>query len=533
MDAKNKIASAPRPIVLVILDGWGINQDYGGNAITKANTPTMNKITAEYPVTTLRASGESVGLPWGEVGNSEVGHMSLGLGRIVYQDLPRINKEIIEGSFYRNEALVKAVQHVKKNNSKLHLMGLASDGCVHSTIDHLYALLLFASKYGLDKVFIHAILDGRDAAFNSGRKYINDIERNVAEHKVGQIATVAGRFYAMDRNNNWDRTAKAYLAMTEGQGNQSESAIAALEKSYKKKIYDEEFVPTVICKNGEPVAKVEDDDAIIVFNYRPDRTRQITKAFVLPEMNKFKRPKFLKNFLYVGFEEYENGLPMTVAFPEVVAHRSLGEILSANGMTQLRIAETEKYAHVTYFFNGGREARSFGEDNVLIPSPAVSSYDQKPEMSAAGITQKVLEVVEKEQYDFILINFANPDMVGHTGNFKAVVKAVEAVDSCLDKVIKSVLAKDGLIVVTADHGNAEQMYNMQTGQIDKEHTTNPVPFILVGKDFAGRNFGWPSLAGGDLSVIQPQGILSDVAPTIIKIMKLKKPKEMTGVCLIG
>jgi 2,3-bisphosphoglycerate-independent phosphoglycerate mutase len=532
MDVKNKSAKVPRPIVLVILDGWGIKEDYGGNAVTQANTPTMDKITAEYPATTLRASGESVGLPWGEVGNSEVGHLSLGLGRIIYQDLPRINKEIIEGSFYRNSAFLKAIQHVKKNNSKLHLLGLISDGGVHATIDHLYALLLLCEKYQLEKVFIHAILDGRDTAFNSGRKYINDIERSIAEHKVGQIATVSGRFYTLDRNNNWDRTAKGYLAMTEGQGNQADSALSALEKSYKKKIYDEEFVPTVICKNGEPIAKIGDNDAVIFFNYRPDRARQIAKAFVMPEMDKFKRPKFLKNLLFVGFEEYEKGLPITVAFPDIIVHHSLGEVLAANGMTQLRIAETEKYAHVTYFFNGGIETKSFGENHVLIPSPAVSSYDQKPEMSATEITKKVVEAVEKDQYNFILINYANADMVGHTGNFKAAVKAVEAVDTCLDKVIKSVLAKNGLVVVVADHGNAEQMYNMQTGQIDKEHTTNPVPFILVGKDFTGRNFGWPDVIGGDLSVIQPQGILSDVAPTIIKIMHIKKPKEMSGISLI-
>lgn len=532
MEVKNKINKIPKPVVLIIMDGWGVNQDYAGNAVTRAKTPTFNRLLAEYPATTLRASGESVGLPWGEMGNSEVGHLNLGLGRIIYQDLPRINKEISEGTFYRNKALIKAVQHVKKNNSKLHLLGLASDGCVHSTIDHLYALLLFLKKYNLDKVYIHAILDGRDTTLNAGKKFISDIERSIAEHKIGEIATVSGRFYTMDRNNNWDRIAKAYLAMTEGIGNKSASAVTAIEQSYKKKIFDEEFVPTVIYKEDRPVAKIEDNDAVVFFNFRPDRARQITKAFILPDLDKFKRPKFLNNLFFVGFTEYEKDLPMEIAFATENIVNTLGEVLAKANLKQLRIAETEKYAHVTYFFNGGHETKSIGEDHVLVPSPAVSSYDQKPEMSAFEVTKKIVDAVSGDKYDFILVNFANPDMVGHTGNFKAIIKAIEAVDSCIDKIVNSVLLRDGLVLITADHGNAEQKYNMQTGQIDKEHTTNPVPFILIGKEYAGRNIGWPTIAGGDLSIIQPRGILSDVAPTIISIMKLKKPKEMTGVSLV-
>lgn len=532
MAGATKLGKISKPIVLIVMDGWGVSQDYSGNAVTQAKTSVFARLIAEYPTTTLRASGESVGLPWGEMGNSEVGHLSLGLGRIMYQDLPRINKEVSEGSFYRNEVLLKAIRHAKKNNSKLHLLGLVSDGCVHATVDHLYALLLLAKKYNLEKVYVHAILDGRDTAFNSGKNFVSSVERSMAENKIGQIATISGRFYTMDRNNNWDRTAKAYLALTEGKGNKSENAISAIEQSYKKKIYDEEFVPTVICKKGEPVAKIEDNDAVIFFVFRPDRSRQIVKAFVLPEMDKFARPKFLKNLLFVGFTEYEKGLPIEVAFSQEKISNTLGEVLANAGLKQLRIAETEKYAHVTYFFNGGREIKSVGEEHLLVPSPAVSSYDQKPEMSAPEVAKKVVEAVNKDQYDFILVNFANADMVGHTGDFKATVKAVETVDSCLDKIISSVLARDGLILVTADHGNAEQMFNMQTGQIDKEHTTNPVPFILVGKSYAGRNIGWPSVAGGDLSVIQPHGILSDVAPTIIKLFNLKKPKEMTGISLL-
>ena len=528
----NKADKIPKPVVLIIMDGWGISQDYSGNAVTQAKTPAIDKLIAEYPSTTLRASGESVGLPWGEKGNSEVGHLSLGLGRIIYQDLPRINKEISEGGFYRNKVLLKAIQHVKKNNSKLHLLGLVSDGCVHATIDHLYALLLLAKKYNLENVYLHAILDGRDTALNSGRNFISSVERSMADNKIGQIATVSGRFYTMDRNNNWDRTAKAYLAMTEGRGNKSENAVSAIEQSYKKKIYDEEFVPTVIYKDGEPVAKIGDNDAVIFFNFRSERARQTTKAFISPDLDKFARPKFLKNLLFVGFTEYEKGLPMEIAFsPEEIVN-TLGEVIADADLKQLRIAETEKYAHVTYFFNGGRETKSAGEDHVLVPSPAVSSYDQKPEMSALEVAKKVVDAVNKDQYNFILVNFANPDMVGHTGNLKATIKAVETIDSCVEKIVSSVLAKDGLALITADHGNAEQMYNMQTGQIDKEHTTNPVPFILVGKNYAGRNIGWPSVAGGDLSVIQPRGILSDIAPTIIKILNLKKPKEMTGISLL-
>lgn len=528
-DSKKNIS---KPVVLIVMDGWGLNQDYIGNAITRAKTPAISGLISEFPATTLRASGESVGLPWGEMGNSEVGHLNLGLGRILYQDLPMINKEISEGSFYRNKVFLKAVQHIKKNNSKLHFLGLVSDGCVHATVDHLYALLLFAKKQNIKNVFIHAILDGRDTSLNSGKIFISDIERNLAKNKIGQIATVTGRFYTMDRNNNWDRTAKSYLAMAEGIGNKSENAIDAIEQSYKKKIFDEEFMPTVIHKNGSPVAKIEENDAVIFFNYRPDRARQITKAFVLPEIEKFSRPKFLKNLLFVGFEEYEKGLPIEVAFPPEKITNTVGEIIASAGLKQLRIAETEKYAHVTYFFNGGHEIKSPGEDHILVPSPAVSSYDQKPEMSAYEILKKVIELVNKDIYDFILINFANADMVGHTGNFKATVKAIQAVDDCVGKITKIVLEKDGIVMITADHGNAEQMINMQTGQIDKEHTINPVPFILVGKEFAGKNIGWPGVAGGDLSVIQPKGILSDIAPTIIKILKLKKPKEMTGISLI-
>ena len=532
MNNQEKQTKRPKPVVLVILDGWGINQPYTGNAITQANTPVVDSLIAEYPSMTLRASGEAVGLPWGEEGNSEVGHLNLGLGRILYQDLPRINKAISDNSFYQNKALLKAIEHVKRNKSKLHLLGVVSNGCVHASIDHLHALLVLAKRQNLKEVYIHAILDGRDTSYNSGINFIKGVQHSISEYSVGSIATIAGRFYAMDRNNNWDRTQKAYLAITEGIGNKSDNPIKAIEESYKKKIYDEEFVPTVICQKGEPVVKISDNDAVIFYNFRPDRARQITKAFVLPVFNKFDRSKYLKNLFFACFTEYEKGLPVEIVFPSEDISNTLGEIISKAGLKQLRISETEKYAHVTYFFNSGQEKKSEGEDHVLVPSPQVSSYDLKPEMSAPELTKKLLELISGDKYDFILINYPNPDMVGHTGKIDAAIRAVETIDNCVDKIVKSVLSKEGVVLLVADHGNAEVMFNMQTGQIDKEHTSNPVPFIIVGKQFTGRSFGWQNVVGSDLSLVQPQGILSDVAPTILKIMGLDIPKEMTGHPLI-
>ncbi|RMD58973.1 2,3-bisphosphoglycerate-independent phosphoglycerate mutase, partial [Candidatus Parcubacteria bacterium] len=368
----------PKPIVLIVLDGWGVGDPFAGNAIALANTPNMDNFILHYPSTTLAASGEAVGLPWGEEGNSEVGHLNLGLGRIVYQEMPRINKAITDGSFYQNSVLQEAIRHIKTNNSALHLVGLASNGGVHSSIDHLYALLSFAAMNKLDKVYLHIILDGRDTAYNAGLSFVQSLMGVFKEKGVGEIATIAGRFYAMDRNNNWDRTQKAYLAMVAGAGNRANDPLSAIEKSYKKRIYDEEFVPTVIEKNGQPVALVQEGDAVIFFNFRADRARQLTKAFVLPNFNYFERP-FLKNLFFATFTEYEKGLPVKIIFPPEQYINGLGEVLSKNNLRQLRIAETEKYAHVTYFFNGGREEPFEGEDHILIPSPNVSSYDQKPE----------------------------------------------------------------------------------------------------------------------------------------------------------
>ncbi|NIA18413.1 MAG: 2,3-bisphosphoglycerate-independent phosphoglycerate mutase [Actinobacteria bacterium] len=535
MQEITKQFSRPKPVVLVILDGWGVTQPYSGNAISQADTQIIDRLTAQYPSMTLRASGEAVGLPWGESGNSEVGHLNLGLGRILYQDLPRINKAISDNSFYKNEVLLKAMEHAKKNNSQLHLMGLISNGCVHSSIEHLQALLVMAKEHNIERVYIHAILDGRDTAYNSSFNFITSIERSIAEYGVGEIATISGRFYAMDRDNHWDRIAKAYLSMTEGKGNKANSASEAIEKSYKKKIYDEEFAPTVIGQNGAPRLKeglITDNDAVIFFNYRADRAREIVKAFVLPGFDKFARPKYLKNLLFVGFTEYEKSLPIEAAFPPEEIKNTLGEIISDAGLKQLRISETEKYAHVTYFFNGGQEVKSAGEEHELVPSPPVASYDLKPEMSANEVTDKLIKAVEEDEYDFILVNFANADMVGHTGNIKATIKAVEFADKCVGRIIKQVLPQGGCVIITADHGNAEVEFNMQTGTINKEHSANPVPLIIAGKQFEGKSIGVQDAPGGDLSLIKPQGILSDVAPTILKIMGIEKPPEMTGRSLI-
>ncbi|PIR14085.1 phosphoglycerate mutase (2,3-diphosphoglycerate-independent) [Candidatus Falkowbacteria bacterium CG11_big_fil_rev_8_21_14_0_20_39_10] len=522
----------PRPVVLVVLDGWGITQPYSGNAISQANTAVFNELAARYPSMTLRASGEAVGLPWGEMGNSEVGHLNLGLGRIVYQDLPRIHKAISDNTFAKNPALIGAIDHAKKNNSKLHLLGLVSDGGVHSSIDHLQALLSLAKEKKIKEVYIHAILDGRDTPYNSGINYIKKIERFISEYGLGKIATISGRLYAMDRNNAWDKIAKAYLAMTEGKGNVSEDPVKALDESYSKKIYDEEFLPTVIVEAGKPVAKVEKGDSLIFFNFRADRARQITKAFVLPGFEKIPSRQYLEDLFFVCFTEYEKNLPVEVAFgPEEITN-TLGEVISNRKLRQLRIAETEKYAHVTYFFNGGREEKMPNEDHILVSSPQVASYDLQPEMSAPEIAKKLLGFINDDIYDFILVNFANPDMVGHTGNLKATIKAVEVADSKLGKIAKAVLNKGGCLLVTADHGNAEEMFNMQTGVIHKEHTTNPVPLIIVGEQFEGKTIGFQEAPGSDLSLVQPQGILSDVAPTILKIMGVDKPKEMTGRSLI-
>lgn len=521
-----------RPVVLIILDGWGVAPPARSNAIGLAKVPTYNNLIKNYPALTLQASGEAVGLSWGEIGNSEVGHLNLGSGKLIYQNLPRINKAIADGSFFRNEKFLEAIRRVRKNKSKLHLMGLASSGGVHSSIDHLFAFLELCAKEKIKDVFIHAFLDGRDMPYNSGLEFIRKIQDKIKENKVGQIATISGRFYALDRDNHWERVALAYKAVALGEAEEKfTDPIAAVQASYAKKKYDEEFVPVVIVKDNKPLAKVAENDALIFFNFRSDRAREITKALVLPGFEKFPRP-YLKDLYFVAMTEYEKELPVETAFPPEIISQSLARILSENNLTQLHIAETEKYAHVTFFFNGGQEDPFKGEERILIPSPRIASYKDKPEMSAKEITKKLVKEIMDDKFDFIVVNFANGDMVGHTGDLKATIKACEVIDDCLKQLVEVILGRNGIALITADHGNAEELVNLQSGDIDKEHSTYPVPFIMVGKSYEGKTAGLPEVPNSDLSLIKPSGILSDVAPTILKIMKIKPPKEMTGKSLI-
>lgn len=524
----------PKPVVLVIMDGFGIAPPSKGNGVTLAKKPVFDYLVATYPVMTLQASGEAVGLSWGEMGNSEVGHMNLGSGEIIYQTLPKISKSIEDGTFLNNPAFKKAVNQVKKNNSKLHLLGLVSNGGVHSHQDHLYALLELAKNHGLKEVYIHAILDGRDTKRDGGLDFINQLQERIKGVGVGKIASLSGRFYAMDRDNHWEREEKAYNAIALGISEVSaQDPIKAIERSYQNNIFDEEFMPTVITSSGKPVATIEDKDAVIFFNFRSDRARQMTAAFSVPSFDKFKTKKEYKDLVFVTFTEYEKDLPVDVAYPPNIIEKPLGKILAENNLIQLHAAETEKYAHVTFFFNGGKEDEFNSESRILVPSPAVTTYDQKPEMSAFELTEKLLAAIKEGKNDFIVVNFANPDMVGHTGVIPATIKGIETVDKCLGDLIKLVLANSGVCLITADHGNAEELINLQTGEIDKEHSTNPVPFIIVGASWEGQSLT-PGLdsAGGDLSIVTPSGMLADVGPTILKIMDISQPTEMTGRPLI-
>jgi len=516
-----------RPVVLVILDGWGVAPPSRANAISQAKTPVMDKVLSTYPALTLQASGEAVGLPWGEMGNSEVGHMNIGAGKIIYQDLPRINKAIIDNTFYKNKTFLKAAKKVKENNSKLHLMGLVSTGSVHSSLDHLFSLLEFCQKEKIKEVYIHCFLDGRDTPPDSGKNFITKLEAKIKELKVGKIASLSGRFYAMDRDNRWDRTAKAYKAIVKGQAEKTgTNPLKLLDDSYKNNVYDEEFVPSVIIKSGQPVGTVDNKDAVIFFNFRSDRARQLTKAFVLPGFEKFERGKYLKDLYFVCMTEYEDNLPVEVAFPPEEIKSPLAKVISDHNLKQLHIAETEKYAHVTFFINGERDEPFPGEERILVPSPKVSSYDQKPEMSCEKVTKELTKTIESEKYDFCVVNYANPDMVGHTGNFPAIIKAIEAIDQCIGQLIDSLLNVNGVMVIIADHGNAEEKIDLQTGFIIKEHSINPVPFVVVGSKW--ENHPTSLALGNDLSSLTPNGLLSDVAPTILTLMGLEKPAEMTG-----
>ena len=506
---KNKLT------MLMILDGFGENEVENANAVKLANTPNIDRLMKTCPTTDVFTSGLNVGLPEGQMGNSEVGHTNIGAGRIVYQDLTRITKSIEDGDFFSNTELVKAIENCKEHNSKLHVMGLLSDGGVHSHIRHLFAILELAKRKDFEDVYVHCFMDGRDTPPASGETYIAELEEKMKEKGVGKIATISGRFYAMDRDKRWQRVQKAYDAMVNGVGDKSTSAIAAIENSYQKEIFDEFIVPTVITNGEEPVATIENNDSVIFVNFRPDRAREITRTLVDKDFKEFETKPL--NVYYVCMTNYDDTMPnVKVAFKKEELKNTFGEYIAEKGLTQLRIAETEKYAHVTFFFNGGEERQYKGEDRILVPSPKVETYDLKPEMSAYEVTDKVVEAINSKKYDCIILNYANPDMVGHTGNLEAAIKAIETIDECVERVVEAVEAQDGVLLITADHGNAEQMIDYKTGEPHTAHTTNPVPLILVGMDNAKLK----------------QGRLADLAPTMLDIMELEKPAEMTGESLI-
>lgn len=506
-----------KPTVLLILDGYGERKEKDGNAIALANTPVMDKLKKEFPYVEGQASGLFVGLPDGQMGNSEVGHMNMGAGRIVYQELTRITKAIEDGDFFENKALKEAVEHCKKENSALHFMGLVSSGGVHSHIGHIYGLLELAKRAGLKKVYLHAFLDGRDTPPDSGKSFLMDVEKKMQELGVGEIATISGRYYAMDRDKNYDRVEKAYRAMVDGTGEKASSVEEAIDASYAKKVYDEFVLPTVIEKDGA-VHTVSDGDAMIFFNFRPDRAREICHAFCDDEFNFFNRGPRKKVF-FVCFTDYDPTIPnKRVAFEKEEIHNTLGEVVSNLGKNQLRIAETEKYAHVTFFFNGGKEEPYENEDRILVPSPKeVPTYDLKPEMSCYTVTEKLTEAIRSGKYDLVVANFANPDMVGHTGVLSAAIKAIEVVDECMGKVVDAVESMHGNLFILADHGNADIMIDEKTGEPYTAHTTNPVPFILVSDE---------------KHKLREGGCLADVAPTLLELMGIPQPKEMTGKSLL-
>ncbi|MDO4439348.1 MAG: 2,3-bisphosphoglycerate-independent phosphoglycerate mutase [Eubacteriales bacterium] len=508
-----------KPVVLVIMDGYGLRDDKEGNAVALANKPNLDKLMNEYPFVKGYASGLSVGLPDGQMGNSEVGHLNMGAGRIVYQELTRITKAIDEGTFFEMPELINAVQNCKDNDSALHLMGLVSDGGVHSHLTHIYGLLELAKRAGLKKVYVHCFMDGRDTPPDSGIGFIRQLEAKMQEFGVGEIATISGRYYAMDRDKNWDRVVKAYDAMTKGVGNKADSAVSAMEESYANGVVDEFIVPTVIETNGQPRGVVHDKDSMIFFNFRPDRAREMTRAFCDDEFTGFDRDKRI-DLCFTCFVDYDE----TIGNKAVVFHKeeitnTLGEYLAKNNKTQCRVAETEKYAHVTFFFNGGVETPNEGEDRVLVPSPKeVPTYDLKPQMSAPMVCDKLCEAIESGKYDVVICNFANPDMVGHTGVLDAAVKAVEAVDTCIGRAMESVKKTDGVMFICADHGNADMLVDPNTHETFTAHTTSPVPFILFNADKKYK--------------LREEGVLADIAPTLLQLMGLPQPAEMTGKSLL-
>ncbi|MBN1043194.1 2,3-bisphosphoglycerate-independent phosphoglycerate mutase [Clostridium botulinum] len=506
-----------RPVMLMILDGFGIAPKSEGNAVSLAKKPNFDRLVANYPTSQLQASGLEVGLPEGQMGNSEVGHLNIGSGRIVYQELTRITKAIKDGDFFENESLMKAMTNAKNNNSALHLMGLLSDGGVHSHIEHLRGLLEFAKKEGIQNVYVHAFMDGRDVAPSSGKEFVEKTEAMMAEVGIGKIATISGRYYAMDRDNRWERVELAYNTLVLGKGETANNAVEAMEKSYHDNKTDEFVLPTVVLENGAPTATIKNGDSVIFFNFRPDRAREITRAINDKVFDGFKRETL--NLTFVTMTQYDKTLEgVEVAYKPQTLANTLGEYVSSKGLNQLRIAETEKYAHVTFFFNGGVEKENPGEERVVIPSPKVATYDLKPEMSAYEVTDELLNRLDSDKYDMVILNFANPDMVGHTGVIPAAVKAIESVDECLGKIADKMLEKDGCLFITADHGNAETMIDFSTGNPFTAHTIDPVPFVWVANDTEGKAI--------------KDGKLADIAPTMLNQLGLEVPAEMTGENLV-
>jgi len=508
-----------RPVCLFIMDGYGLSDKIEGNAIKAANAGVIERLMHEYPHTKLGASGEDVGLPDGQMGNSEVGHLNIGAGRIIRQELSRITYEIKSGEFFENPALVKVMDDVKASGKKLHIYGLVSNGGVHSHVNHLYALLKMAKERGLIEVYVHCFMDGRDVSPTSGVDFVAGLAAEMQKIGVGKIASLSGRYYAMDRDKNWDRVEKAYDMLTTGTGVKATDAVQAVKDSYAAGVTDEFILPTKIFENDKPLGLIEEGDGIVFFNFRPDRAREITRAFTEREFDGFVRKTGFLNPEYVCFTEYDATLHnLTIAFGKQHYKNTLSEYLSDKGYTQLKIAETEKYAHVTFFFNGGVEAQNKNEDRILVPSPKVATYDLQPEMSAYEVTEKVLGAIESDKYDVVILNYANCDMVGHTGVFEAAVKAVKTVEECMDKIVKAVLAKGGSALITADHGNADKMID-DNGKPFTAHTTNLVPFILVSEQYKN-------------ATLRPSGILADIAPTMLTVMGEEIPAEMTGKSLI-
>ena len=520
-------AKRPRPFVLIVMDGWGINPRKEGNAIALARTPNIDRLASEWPHTAVKTSGAAVGLPEGQMGNSEVGHQNIGAGKRVLQDYTRVSESIRDGSFFSNPALLKAIEHVKKNSSQLHICGLLGNGGVHAHESHLEALLRLAHMHDIERVYIHSFTDGRDTSPTGGIEFMRQLQTRAGEiggAHAAKVATVSGRYYAMDRDNRWDRTGMTYFAMTRGEGQHANSAVEAIQQSYDKGITDEFLISTVIIEDNHPVAVVKAGDALIHYNFRPDRARQLTKAFVMKELppqaeGKFNRGPRIEDLQYVMMTEYEAGLDAEVAYRADEVEMPLARVISEAGLRQFHTAETEKYAHVTYFINGRRETPFPGEERLLVPSPKVPTYDLQPEMSAAGVTDTAVEHIRSGQYDLVIMNYANADMVGHTGVIEAAIKAVEVVDTGVGRVVEATLAMGGGLLVTADHGNAEQLIEYDTGKPFTAHTTYPVPLYLVV----------PSLTDARL---RTDGILADVSPTILQILDIPQPKDMTGKSLI-